>query len=1074
MDRVLLGTSPVNFTNEAERWEFNNSLDGWSSWPGDDISLTAGPTYITSNITRNSENTPSIYTPTGLLLSGTTFNKIRMKIRKATGPAVSVDWTGWVWWDDGGEHWQRIETIFPEPDWVADGSYGPTGGYSKVVFDMSGVVGWESATIDRMAFTCSQTIDDSFDIGEVSIDDGIPTLSPTYRRGRDTGLFISKPGQNVMSCSDGDLLFDSTSSDFTFILGKGTAIAEKANTISNPTGLTVVSTGIPVPLVPGETDKYETPYIEWSLLHKSSSIDPMTSSFEYVSVPPQIALGSDIGKPSTITSDMNMDITAKQNTGFFSMASTYEVDPLYVPAGRGFDGTHHWVSGDAGETVSPTPPATTRASYTTGTGFPSGLFGNIPEEDIHPKLDEHGNELVISTRKMWTYPRFFTGEYDEDNLGGVQLDAASLAEKDHSFIHNGYGTSWEEDDSLAAYSLAEGDSDASIDIFQGALVLAYGTAHACWNSSGTKVAFNGSLSGGILNAFSTTFAGEIDTMATPLGFGASGSPPGWGSPGFPLHNTLGGGGAPAYLYKPESLGSPGFEERWHEHLVAALFGLSCPLFKTDIFVLDIDDPDNPSQSFGNANTGLPEQITFNNSWGSRWRDDDQPGKSDDWFNGRAHQEEYVRGWSPLGNMLLVERIGYDPTDDPLQAQGTVGGVLGFETRWFRDDAQSRIYTKPYPSTTSGYNDTGDTYYDDKYYNHDDILVAAPAFRHAGHPISPEFDEKYMYYKPNYHPFTNRLISVSSLVGAELSVASRAVTDLVQIIANPAPPAINGFNITDPWPVSFRDPIFDGTAGRPAYGTYAEDPYNTINFFNPVWSPSGKLIAMVGQKSGSDKISFWVCTGFTGIGTPLDTNEHVGTNMRQISSEFTHNFRVNDGSQAPGVTPDEFGFGNGELIDGLYEYGGWGFPKPTWYGDVHILFQNITKDNELGQEGVYSVRVEDITAPIHIHSPVFQLSSPAPKLSSSSDYYGDLCPTVSPNGKWLLHGLNGSTSIPSNGSFISTGTGKETYMMPRETDFRLARINGNFVVDPPEISLEITNGSQVDHLIGYTAFSLRKD
>jgi hypothetical protein len=167
-----------------------------------------------------------------------------------------------------------------------------------------------------------------------------------------------------MSCSDGDLLFDSTSSDFTFILGNGSVIAEKANTISNPIGLTVVSTRIPVPLVPGETDKYETPYIEWSLLHKVSSIDPMTTSSEYVSVPPQIALGGDMGKPSNITSDMNMDIIAKQNTGYFLMASTYEVDPLYVPAGRGFDGTHHWVSGDAGELVPPTPPATTRASYT--------------------------------------------------------------------------------------------------------------------------------------------------------------------------------------------------------------------------------------------------------------------------------------------------------------------------------------------------------------------------------------------------------------------------------------------------------------------------------------------------------------------------------------------------------------------------------------------------------------------------------------------------------------------------------------------------------------------------------------
>ena len=48
----------------------------------------------------------------------------------------------------------------------------------------------------------------------------------TYHRAGNTGLFISKPGANVMSCSDGDLLFDSTANGFFQLLMKGTAIIE--------------------------------------------------------------------------------------------------------------------------------------------------------------------------------------------------------------------------------------------------------------------------------------------------------------------------------------------------------------------------------------------------------------------------------------------------------------------------------------------------------------------------------------------------------------------------------------------------------------------------------------------------------------------------------------------------------------------------------------------------------------------------------------------------------------------------------------------------------------------------------
>ena len=511
------------------------------------------------------------------------------------------------------------------------------------------------------------------------------------------------------------------------------------------------------------------------------------------------------------------------------------------------------------------------------TGFDGYQTVNIPEEDFHPKFDKHGNELQVSTRKMWGRPLRMTGEYDEANKVGVSAPFDPLI--DNTFVNNGHGTNWEDGQAPFNndYTLLGGDVSQvnnSIDVFQGAIVLAYGSAHACWNRQGTKVAFNGNLSGNILNVIRTNaFAtGAVDARATPQA--SFTDPQGTGSPGYAMNNALYGGEKPAYFYKGTDFSnfSTWFEQRWNAHLTVALLGCSCPLFKTDIFVLDIDDPDNPSQAFGNANTGLPEQITFNNSWGTRWHSSNPHyGHSDDWFNGRAHQEEYVRGWNFLGNRILVERIGYDPTDDPIEAQYSVGDPANSTAqRRARRETIARIYLKPYPSTSSSHNDTGDPYNDDRYYNHDDMLVAGPAPRFGGHP-NTDFDGTYMYFKPNYHPLfgINRIISVSSLVGPGPGVTQTGdmqVTDICQLISNPLPPAIDGFNINDPWPISLRAPIFDGTAGRPAYGTYADDPYNTINFFNPVWSNDGKLIAMVGQKSGSDKISFWVCSGFTGIGT----------------------------------------------------------------------------------------------------------------------------------------------------------------------------------------------------------------
>jgi hypothetical protein len=278
------------------------------------------------------------------------------------------------------------------------------------------------------------------------------------------------------------------------------------------------------------------------------------------------------------------------------------------------------------------------------------------------------------------------------------------------------------------------------------------------------------------------------------------------------------------------------------------------------------------------------------------------------------------------------------------------------------------------------------------------------------------------------------------------------------------------------------PIFNGTAGRPAYGSFAVDPENTIDFFNPIWSHTGDKIAMVGRRSGSNKISFWVCDGYTGI-SPLNINDAIGQNMRQVSIEFTHTKRQYDLDKPRGLT-DEF-FGDGELaFIGPAEYGGWGFPRPAWtLSGNFLLFQNITDYNELGRTGVYSIDINENLMSASFSIPQFEISSPSPSSleDASSVYHGDLCPTVSPNGKWLLHGFNGSTSISSNNlstdleqSIAFPSEDSIYFPMPRETDFRLVRINGEVEVSPPLIKLEITNrSSEKSRPIAYTAFSSRK-
>ena len=88
----------------------------------------------------------------------------------------------------------------------------------------------------------------------------------TYHRAGNTGLFISKPGANVMSCSDGDLLFDSTSVNFLQILSKGNATIEKAVSKTEPKE-TEVNTGV------STQDTNNAPlFVSWKVLVPSTNL----------------------------------------------------------------------------------------------------------------------------------------------------------------------------------------------------------------------------------------------------------------------------------------------------------------------------------------------------------------------------------------------------------------------------------------------------------------------------------------------------------------------------------------------------------------------------------------------------------------------------------------------------------------------------------------------------------------------------------------------------------------------------------------------------------------------------------
>ena len=137
----------------------------------------------------------------------------------------------------------------------------------------------------------------------------IGTTSPTYNRQGNTGLFISKPGANVMSCSDGDLLFDSTAPDFIQVLAKGNAVIGAGDNPSGGIGGDGVFPAFPAGDQPGSLvidtkiksphkDDNATIHVDWTSMVGTSNVHPnafpdnwnTSVSDEYVVVPPYLVM----------------------------------------------------------------------------------------------------------------------------------------------------------------------------------------------------------------------------------------------------------------------------------------------------------------------------------------------------------------------------------------------------------------------------------------------------------------------------------------------------------------------------------------------------------------------------------------------------------------------------------------------------------------------------------------------------------------------------------------------------------------------------------------------------------------
>ena len=167
----------------------------------------------------------------------------------------------------------------------------------------------------------------------------------TYHRAGNTGLFISKPGANVMSCSDGDLLFDSTSTDFLQILSKGTATIEKAAS-KTESKETAVYTGIDT------QDTNNAPlFVSWKVLVPSTNLhvaaypsswnSSINESHIAVSIPFVNLDFSELGPPQQTGFVPGTSLTARTSANTDANANT--VDIFFKNGSPNFDHKVQWI-----------------------------------------------------------------------------------------------------------------------------------------------------------------------------------------------------------------------------------------------------------------------------------------------------------------------------------------------------------------------------------------------------------------------------------------------------------------------------------------------------------------------------------------------------------------------------------------------------------------------------------------------------------------------------------------------------------------------------------------------------------
>jgi hypothetical protein len=185
------------------------------------------------------------------------------------------------------------------------------------------------------------------------------SFSDTNARAGKTGLFISKPGANVMSCSDGDLLFDSTAPDFMQVLAKGTAFIPKGTILSSgitkPT-IETIETNIKVPY----EEENATVLVRWNEVIPASNVHPTAFSSSwgtgasegYVTIPPYLNLDNlNLGNPANTGTSLGYSLTAKTSTKPINILPQTPVSlPFVGTDGRTDPSLNYWATQTTGTT----------------------------------------------------------------------------------------------------------------------------------------------------------------------------------------------------------------------------------------------------------------------------------------------------------------------------------------------------------------------------------------------------------------------------------------------------------------------------------------------------------------------------------------------------------------------------------------------------------------------------------------------------------------------------------------------------------------------------------------------------